>query len=117
MCSVLVVPSEQQNMTSNGNSTYSVPTLVPEKPTESNVACPLVYPYRIYQTINTSRDQIAIETILFSTVDVYVWSPDFEKVMYEPYSGKAFRKKHLNKRFKYAGDATAGKPPNITLAS
>ena len=78
-------------------------------PTEPSITCPLVYTYRVYQTINTSVDQIAIEHMLFSTVDVYVWSPDFKSVKYEPYSSNAFSKKHNNTRFKYIGDATAGK--------
>ena len=109
------MPSEQQNTTSNDNGTYSVPTLVPEKPADSNITCPLVYLYRIYQTINTSIDQIAIEHMLFSSVDVYVWSPDFKSVKYEPYSSKAFKRRHLNKRFKYVGDTTAGKPTVMLL--
>ena len=98
------------NATLNYNGTFPIPTLVePTRPTESNITCPLVYAYRIYQTINTSIDQIAFERMDFLSVDVYVWSPDFESVQYEPYSSKAFSERHNNTRFKYIGDATAGK--------
>ena len=97
------------NATLNGNSTIPPLTLDPTMPTESTVNCPSVYTYRVYQTINTSIDQIAIEHMLFSSVDVYVWSPKFKSVKYEPYTSEAFKRQYLNTRFKYIGDATAGK--------
>ena len=109
--SLVVGLSKQQNITQNSNSTstYSAPTLFPEKPTEPNVTCPLVYSYKVYKTIDTKVDQIAIEHINFSYVDVYVWSPAHKSVKYESYSSKSFAEKHLNTRFKYIGDSTAGK--------
>ena len=100
--------SDQQN-NSNSTSTYSAPTLFPEKPTESNVTCPLVYSYKVYETVDKKVDQIAIEHINFSYVDVYVWSPASKSVKYEPYSSKRFAEKYVNTRFKYIGDTTAGK--------
>ena len=107
--SLVVGLSEQQN-NSNSTSTYSAPTLFPEKPTESNVTCPLVYSYKIYETVDKKVDQIAIEHINFSSVDVYEWSPRYKSVKYESYSSKCFAAKHVNTSFKYIGDTTAGKP-------
>ena len=108
--SFMLVESNQQQNTTNDKETYWVPNLIPEKPTESNITCPLEYTYRIYQTINTNKDQIAFEHIAFSSVDVYVWSPRYKSVKYKPYSSKRFARKCVDKHFKYAGDATAGRP-------
>ena len=74
-----------------------------------NITCPLVYSYRVYKTIDASVDQIAIERINSSYVDVYVWSPRSKSVMYESYSTYKFAKKLNNKRFKYIGDTTTGR--------
>ena len=101
--------SEQNSSSINSTSTYSAPTLLPEKPTESNVTCPLVYSFKIYKTTDPKVDQIAFEHINFSYVDIYVWSPALKSVKYESYSSKRFAEKHINTRFKYIGDATAGK--------
>ena len=109
MSFVLIGPNQQQN-TTDDEDTYLVPNLIPDRPTESNITCPLEYAYRIYQTINTNKDQIAFEQIAFPYVDVYVWSPKFKSVKYKPYSSKRFARKCVNKHFKYAGDATAGRP-------
>ena len=110
MYSLVVGLSEHQNKTKNNSTgTYSAPTLLPEKPTEANVTCPLVYSYKVYETMDTSIDQIAIERINFSYVDVYVWSPKFRSVKYESYSSNTFAQRHINIRFKYIGDTTAGK--------
>lgn len=68
-----------------------------------------MYSFKVYKTIDPKVDQIAIEHINFSYVDVYVWSPAFKSVKYEPYSSKSFAEKHINTRFRYIGDATAGK--------
>ena len=117
MSSVLIGPNQQQNKT-NEEGTYSVPNLVPERPTEpNNKTCPLEYTYRVYQTVNANKDQIAFEHKIFSYVDMYVWSPKFKSVKYKPYSSKKFTRKHVvNEHFKYAGDATAGRPNVIVLS-
>lgn len=100
--------NEQQN-TTNESATYIPPILDPEKPKDSNTSCPLVYSYRIYETLDADVDQIAIENINFSYVDVYVWSPDSKHVQYEYYTSNNFINKYNNTRFKYIGDVTDGK--------
>ena len=101
--------SEQQNTTINNNSTLPELNLVPDIPTESTIPCPLVYAYRVYETINATKDQIAIENISFLYVDIYVWSSESKTVQYEFQNSDRFAKQYLNVRFKYIGDTTVGK--------
>ena len=60
-------------------------------------------------------DQIAIQGINSSHVDIYVWSRSSESAKYESYSIFAFAKRLNNKRFKYIGDTTAGKLITISV--
>lgn len=85
-----------------------MPTLVPDKPKESNITCPMNYSYKVYKSLKKRFDQIAIEDVKYFFVYVYVWSADFESVKYEPYNSHDF-KKLINTRFFYIGDTTTGK--------
>jgi len=105
---ILAGLSVQQNETTNSSNNTGL-IILPHKPPESNKStCPLVYSYRVYQTVDKNIDQIAIENINFSYVDVYVWSRDLKSVQYESYSSNTFAEKYNSTRFTYIGDATAG---------
>ena len=80
----------------------------PTDPTVKPCSVVVIHSYKIYKTIDEHIDQIAIESVHFASVDVYVWSNDTVKVQYESYSSNTFANAFINVRFQYIGNTTQG---------
>ncbi|XP_065889336.1 chordin-like [Dysidea avara] len=92
--------------TNASNSTYAPPSLQPTDPTVKPCSVVVIHSYKVYDTIDKHIDQIAIESVHFASVDVYVWSNDTVKVQYESYSSNTFANTFVNVRFQYIGNTT-----------
>ena len=62
-------------------------------------------PYKVYQSVNNSINQIAIKSL--SNVDMYIWSTS-SVMQNESYSPPQFDKDFLNVIFKYVGNTREG---------
>ena len=94
----------------NGSIPYTPPDLNPSAPPKSNATCLTVNPHKVYETVNKEIDQVAIENITSSRVRVHVWLPELPSAFTETYSSEDFTNNILDGRFKFIGNATAGKP-------
>lgn len=63
--------------------------------------------HNVYSSMDNQVDQVAIESINISNVDVYVWSTS-STMKYESYSSEQFAESFLNVRFKYSGSTYEG---------
>ena len=66
--------------------------------------------HKVYESVDSQVDQIAIESTIISRVDVYTWNfSSAVGVQYEAYRSDQFAKNLLATRFKYIGSTTEGK--------
>ena len=78
--------------------------LIPDPP--SKTPCKHSF-HKVYKSMDSQVDQVAIESMNISNVDVYVWSTS-STMQYESYSSERFAKNILNVRFKYSGTTYEG---------
>lgn len=67
--------------------------------------------HKVYESTDSQIDQVAIESIITRSVDVYVWNTSAttsSTMQYKYYSSHQFAKQLLNVKFKYIGRTTAG---------
>ena len=101
------IPNITSTTTNESSSGMQPPTditfnLIPDTPSKN----PCVNsPYKVYESIDSQVDQIAIEII--SSMDVFVWST-FQSMKYELYSSIKFINMFLNVRFRYIGSTNEG---------
>ena len=93
----------------NGSIPYIVPSLSPIAPPTSKATCLTDNSHKVYETVNKEIDQVAVENITSSIVRVHLWAPGLQPAFIETYSSTNFTNDLLNVRFKFIGNATAGK--------
>lgn len=64
-------------------------------------------PHKVYESIDSEVDQIAIESTTTNNVDVYAWSTS-PVVQHDYYNSKQFAQRFLNVKFNYTGSTTEG---------
>ena len=68
--------------------------------------------HNVYKSLDGQIDQVAIESIITKSVDVYVWNTSSTNIsstmQYEFYSSHHFAETLLDVRFKYIGRTTKG---------
>ena len=62
--------------------------------------------HKVYKSMDSQIDQVAIESIITKSVDTYVWNTS--TMLYKSYSSHRFAKKLLDVRFTYIGRTTEG---------
>ena len=62
--------------------------------------------HKVYKSMDSQIDQVAIESIITKSVDTYVWNAS--TMSYKSYSSHQFAKKLLDVKFKYIGRTTEG---------
>ena len=105
-----ITPTSSPNNTSavtdangSGQTNFTV-ILIPDP--SSNSPCKQSF-HNVYSSMDSQVDQVAIESVNISNVDVYVWSTS-SVMKYESYSSGWFAKSLLNVRFKYSGSTYEG---------
>jgi len=98
-------PTEQDKE----KTTYQPPVIMPDPPPTTSTQCKDSCSYSVYKSVDSLKDQVAVESIVSKNVDVYVWSPDLSTMQYESYTSRYFSKHYVNKRFTYIGCTTQSK--------
>lgn len=88
----------------SSRQTNSTVILIPDPP--SKTPCKRSF-HKVYKSMDSQVDQVAIESMNISNVDVYVWSTS-STMQYESYSSEWFGKNIRNVRFKYSGTTYEG---------
>jgi len=90
-------------------TTYQPPVIMPDPPPSTSTQCKDGCSYSVYQSVDSLKDQVAVESIVSKNADIYVWSPDLLTMWYETYTSKHFSDNFVNKRFTYIGCTTQSK--------
>ena len=67
--------------------------------------------HKVYESTDSQIDQVAIESIVTRSVDVYVWNTSASTsspMQYKYYSSHQFAEQLMNLKFKYIGRTTTG---------
>jgi len=113
---ILGPPPTPVNKSEGSGSDIKLPTkivikLISESDSE-NLCKNLLH--KVYESVDSQVDQIAIESTILSRVDVYIWNVSSAIAMqYESYRSDQFAKNLLATRFKYIGNTTEGKITTI----
>ena len=98
--------SEGSGSEGSGSGMEPPTTLIIELFSEPKNPCKNLL-YKVYKSFDGQIDQVAIESIITKSVDVYVWNTS-STMQYKFYSSYHFAETLLDVRFKYIGRTTEG---------
>ena len=103
-----IIPSNKSEGSGSGSGSGMEPPtkLIIELFSEPKNPCKNLL-HKVYKSLDGQIDQVAIESIITKSVDVYVWNTS-STMQYKFYSSHYFAETLLDVRFKYIGRTTEG---------